>query len=634
MKHAIIGTAGHVDHGKTTLIKALTGTDTDRLPEEQERGMTIDIGFAALRLPDGTTAGIVDVPGHERFVKNMLAGAAGVDVALLVVAADEGVMPQTSEHLDILQLLDVSAGVVALTKADTVEPEWLSVVEEDLRAHLKGTFLSRAPIVTVDSISGRGIERLVRELHAAVSRARPRTDTGAFRLPVDRVFTRPGFGAVATGTLVAGTLRLGDPVEVSPAGVRGRVRGLQSHGRSVEFAAAGTRTAVNLAGIASGDLARGQVLAPPGVLQASRAADLVVHMLPGAARALRTRARVRLHLGSAEVIGRVTVIGAAEVPLGGRGYVHVRTESPFACARGDRFVLRSYSPMATIGGGRILDPCVRRARPGDGSVLGGLAALESGTPDSLVDAWLRPLPLGAARRDAQQATGLGATESEDALLSAEQRGDAVALPGGRVIHREVLLAASSRAQGALDAFHAANPMKPGMPREELRAVLGRDGDPRAFAALLQRLQSDGVLVSDATTVRAPAFAVKLNPRQQALLDRVREAYRGAGFAPPSLQAAAASAGAPPEAVSAVLQVGMDRGEFVRIAEGVVYDAGTLSEARRIVRETIEREGSITAAAFRDATGTSRKHAVPLLEYLDSIGFTVRRGDARILGRSG
>jgi len=632
MKHVIIGTAGHVDHGKTTLIKALTGTDTDRLREEQERGMTIDLGFAALRLPDGTTAGIVDVPGHERFVKNMLAGAAGVDVALLVVAADEGVMPQTREHLDILQLLDVSAGVVALTKADTVEPDWIGVVEEDLRGHLSGTFLATAPIVPVDSISGRGIERLVRELHAAVSRARRREESGAFRLPVDRVFTRPGFGVVVTGTLVAGSLRVGDPVEASPAGIRGRVRGLQSHGRPVETAVAGMRTAANLAGMEPEDLGRGQVLAPPGVLSASRTADLVVRLLPSAARALRNRTRVRLHVGAAEVIGRITVIGAAEVAPGGRGYLHIRTETPFACARGDPYVLRSYSPMATIGGGRVLDPHPRRSRPGDPSILRALEALETGTPDSVLDAWLRPLPLGASRKDAAQAAGLSAAEAEAALTDLEKRGDAVALPGGRIIHREALLATTARLQGTLEAFHQANAMKPGMPREELRGVLGREADPRAFASLLQRLQRDGVLVADSTMVRAATFTVQLNPRQKALLDRIHACFRQAGFAPPTVEEAAATVGAPPEAVASLLQVAADRGEFVRVGEGVYYPAQTLEDAMRRVREEIERSGSITAAAFRDATGTSRKYAVPLLEYLDSIGFTVRRGDARVLGR--
>lgn len=630
MSHVIIGTAGHVDHGKTTLIKALTGIDTDRLKEEQERGMTIDLGFAALPLPDGSVVGIIDVPGHERFIKNMLAGAGGVDVVLLVIAADESVMPQTVEHLDILRILDVKNGVVALTKCGIVEEEWLEVVEEDIRAHLKDTFLANAPIVRVDSLSGYGISALKKELIAAVQRAEAKDAAAPFRLPIDRVFTRPGFGTVVTGTLVAGTIRVGDPVEILPQQMQSRVRGLQSHGKKQEKVEAGARVAVNLVGVETEALERGMLLAAPHSLTPTQLFDATLRLLPNAPKPLRNLARVRVYLGTAEIIGRMRVLGADEIIPGSQSYVQFRAEQPFACARGDRFVMRTYSPMLTVGGGIILDSHPVRHRQKDSAVLSALAAKERGKPDDLLESWLRTATCGGTRKEAAKALGLNDMEIDTAVQALLQRGNIIALEGDRLIHSSALTTLTDRAMNVLAAYHAANPLRPGMPKEELRGALGRAVDARIFAAFLAHWQATGQLVADAATVRRADFTVQLDVQQQALLDRLVELFLAAGFSVPSLEEAAEQVGASKEAVIEIVRVGKDKGMLIKVDEGLYFHRDTIEKARLVVQEHIAVHGSITVSQFRDLTGSSRKYALPILEYLDSVRFTRRLGDTRVL----
>lgn len=630
MKHIIIGTAGHVDHGKTTLIRALTGTDTDRLKEEQERGMTIDLGFAALVLPDGTPAGIVDVPGHERFLKNMLAGAAGIDVVLLVIAADESVMPQTQEHLDILRLLEVKSGVVALTKIDMVDPDWLTVVEDDIRSQLEGTFLERAPIIQVNSVRGKGIQELKKALQSAVSRTEAKNAAIPFRLPVDRVFTRPGFGTVITGTLTAGTLRIGDSVEVLPERLQTRVRGLQSHGKKQEQVEAGTRVAVNLAGIETNVLERGVLLVPPGSLAPTQVIDATIRLLPSAPKGLKDRARVRLHIGTAEILGRVRLLGTEEIAPGSGGYLQFRAEETFACGRGDRFVLRSYSPMRTIGGGVVLDAAPGRHRRQDAAVVAALQAKERGTPEDLLETWLQSAPYGGLRKEAAQSLGMSDADLSAAVKSLVDSNIAVGLGGERLIHRNALATATDRVLSTLNAYHTSHPLRPGMPKEELRGTIGRNIEPRSFSSLLSYWQAQGHIVTDAATVRCANFTVSLNPRQQALLERVADSLRAGGYNTSSVEEISAAIGAPPDAIMAMLRVGQDQGLVVRIAEGLYYHRDTFEEAKRLVRKQVEAEGSITVSQFRDLTGSSRKYALPLLEYLDALRFTRRVGDARVL----
>jgi selenocysteine-specific elongation factor len=631
MKHVIIGTAGHVDHGKTSLILALTGTNTDRLKEEQERGMTIDIGFAALKLPDGTVASIVDVPGHERFLKNMLAGASGVDVVLLVVAGDESVMPQTVEHLDILRLLDVRNGVVALTKSDLVDKEWADTVEDDIRDHLKDTFLSAAPIVRVSSVTGKGIEALKKALLSAVSRAEARNTAVPFRLPIDRIFTRPGFGTVVTGTLSSGTIRVGDALEIQPQNLASRVRGLQVHNQKVGEADAGCRVAVNLASIEPDAIERGAVIAAPGSLTATETFDAYVRLLPHAPRPLKDRTRVRIHTGTAEIIGRLRILDERnELVPGERCYVQFRAEQPFACLRGDRFVVRSYSPLQTIGGGVVLDSSPQRHRKADPAMLSALAARERGTPEDLIDTFLQNHPYSIAKKEVLSATGIPSQQAGPAISALTESGKVTALPADRLITSSALRAVTERAVNTLTAYHERYPLRPGMPKEEFRAALGRNVESRAMGSLCAQWLADDRVIVEGAVVRLAQFEVALSERQQALLLRIEEYYQHCGIAMPQLAEVVSAVNAPPDAVSALLRVGVERGRFHRLEDDQYYHADTIANFQAMVSAYIEEHGVITVSGFRDLTQSNRKFSMIVLEYFDQIRFTRRQGDDRVL----
>jgi len=632
MKHVIIGTAGHVDHGKTTLIKALTGTDTDRLKEEQERGMTIDLGFAALRLPDGTVAGIVDVPGHERFLKNMLAGVSGVDVVLLVIAADEGMMPQTIEHLDILRLLHVKNGVVALTKIDMADREWTDAVEEDVRSHLAGTFIADAPIIRVSSTTGKGIDALKRALLSAVSRAEVRNAGVPFRLPIDRVFSRPGFGTVVTGTLVAGTLHVGDLVEIVPQQAGSRVRGLQVHGQKVTEATAGSRVAVNLNNVEIHNLERGSQLAPPHLLTPTLAFDGVVNLLADLSAPLKDRDRVRLHIGTAEILGRVRLLDErTELEGGATAYIQFQAEQSLVCARGDRFVIRTYSPLHTIGGGTVLDAAPGRHRKGTPSVLAALAATEKGSPGDLIETILQRHPYGLPKKDLHAASGMTIPDFEQVLHTVTQSDQRVVLiGGGRLIHKALLDTLSARVTRILEAYHMQFPLRGGMPSEELRTTLDKNLDQRTFQSLLAAWQQRSLVVAEAGAVRLTDFRVELNDRQNALLERIASVYREYGIAVPTITDVSRIVKAPPDALLALLRVGTERGLFNRVADGLYYQHDTLEMMKQIVRDHIAAHGTISVAEFRDLTASNRQFALQALEYLDSIQFTRRQGNERVL----
>lgn len=631
MKHVIIGTAGHVDHGKTTLILALTGTDTDRLKEEQERGMTIDLGFAALRLPDGTVAGIVDVPGHERFLKNMLAGASGVDVVLLVVSAEEGMMPQTVEHLDILRLLDVKNGVVALTKIDLVEREWMDAVEEDVRAHLAGTFIADAPIIRVSARTGKGIEAMKRALQSAVSRAEARNSAIPFRLPIDRVFTRPGFGTVVTGTLVAGTLHVGDLVEIVPQGSASRIRGLQVHNQKAAEATAGSRVAVNLNNIEVESLERGSQLSPPHSVSPTLTFDAALNLLPQIHAPLRDRERVRMHIGTAEILGRVRLLDERmEIPGGGVAYIQFQAEQSLACARGDRFVIRSYSPMHTIGGGTVLDAAPQRHRKGTAAVLAALAATEKGSPSDLMETILKRYPFGAAKKDLQSACSMAEADFEQTLNIGMQEGKIVLISGGRLLHRTLIDTLRARVARVLEAFHGQFPLRGGMPAEELRTTLDKQMDPRTFQSLIIHWHRDGLLVSEAGSVRLAEFRIELNDRQNSLMERIAAIYREYGIAIPTITDVSRIVKAPPDALLALLKIGTERGLFSRVADGQYFQRETLESLKRTVSDHIGVHGAISVGDLRDIAGSNRKFALQALEYLDVIQFTRRLGDTRVL----
>jgi selenocysteine-specific elongation factor len=599
-QHFIIGTAGHVDHGKTALIRALTGAETDRLREEQERGMSIDLGFADFQLPSGRHAGVIDVPGHERFLKNMLAGAGGIDLVLLVIAADEGVMPQTREHLDILNILQTRKGVVVITKADLVDEEWLELVQEDIRGVLKGTMLDGAPMVPVSSITGMGISELTALLDRMAEEVPTRPIVGPWRLPIDRVFPIRGFGTVVTGTLIAGVARVGDRVAVLPDGRETRIRGLQVHGAATDYAEAGTRVAMNLAGVDLENVHRGDVAAPIGVYAPTQALDVRLDVLEDCPRPVKHRTRVRVYLGAAEVLARLNLLDAEVLEPGGSGLVQLRLESPTVASKGDRYVLRFYSPMETIGGGSVIDPAPARHRRSDAAVLENLAVKEMGTPEELVaEAVQRSGLTPIAPPAIGMQLGVPADEVRRLVEILKESGELVGMDGETVLHRHRLDAAGHQVIGVLSAHHAAQPMRSGMSREELRSRLSRQMDAKGFNMILGRLEAEGTVAAGGGRVRLTAHEPQFTDEQRRIAQEVWEAL-------------------------------VDNGVVVRIAADVFLHRQAVEAAITRVREYLAEQKQMTAGQFRDLLGTSRKYAVPLLEYLDAQRVTRRLGDYREL----
>lgn len=639
MRSVIIGTAGHVDHGKTTLIRALTGVNTDRLKEEQSRGLTIELGFAPLTLPSGVRVGVVDVPGHERFVGNMLAGATGVDVALLVVAADEGVMPQTEEHLDILDLLGASVGVVALTKADAVDEEWLELAADDVRRRLASTRLAAAPIVPVSAVSGLGIDSLLVELDAAVAVAA--STAGAWscaRLPIDRVFTISGHGTVVTGTLAGGMISPGDKLELLPSGRTVRVRGVQVHDAPVEQAQRGQRVAVNLAGLDKAEAQRGMVLAAPGALRPSSLIDVELKLLAGA-RHVEHGDRMHLHLGTSEVTCRVRVIGADEVLPGEVAPVQLEVEEGVVvAARGDRFVVRTYSPMVTAGGGRVLATAAARSKRFREESLAEYAVLTSGDEAALVQLFADRIARLEGRSAPASAVAWGLFWPEDraaAALEAQvaagamvRLGDSGAEGGPSYMSRhrwdQMLVAMLA----AVKAFHAAQPLRRGMPKEELRTQAFPEWDIRAFAPVLAEAVSAGALDDTGTLICLAGREVQLGPDDARRAQRIEQAFTADPMSPPDRAAVVAGSAAD----AAVLDYLIEQGIILRVGPELLFHRDAVVRAIGTARELGVDGRAFSAAAFRDACGNSRKFAVALLEQLDSTRVTRRVGDERVLDR--
>ena len=622
----VIGTAGHVDHGKSALIQALTGTNPDRLREEQERGMTIDLGFAWMTLPGGREVSIVDVPGHVRFVRHMLAGISAVDLALLVIAADEGVMPQTREHLEILDLLEVRNAIVVLTKCDLVDGDWAALVEEEVRAALDGTHLEGALCVRVSSVTGAGLDDLRNAIDRALDATTEPRDISRPRLGIDRVFTMAGFGTVVTGTLLDGRLRIGDTVEVAPGGPAARIRGLQTHRHEVQEAVPGTRVAVNLAGIAVEQVARGQVLAPPGRIAPVRAFDAVLRALPE--RPIRHNLRVAVHVGSAEVQGRVRVLGGADqldaagrdtIPGGATGWAQIVLASPVAAAPGDLFVLRV--PDQTVGGGRIVEVNPPRHRRHSAATIERLRARAAGTPESRILAALeRTEP--AAPSALAAASEVSAEAFAAAIRALADRGALHTLPVAA--GEPVLLTHAGRARihgevtRALAAFHAAHPLRWAMPREVLRGALRLPA--REFAAVLAGLAPEIEARGDgfAESGWAPALA----PAQQAEVERIERALRAGGTQPPRLNI-------DPEMLTYL----EGAGRAVDCGDGTVLARDAYASVRERVIALLRDGRQITLAEARDALDTNRRAAQAILECLDRDGVTRRHGDARVLHES-
>jgi selenocysteine-specific elongation factor len=607
----VIGTAGHIDHGKSTLITALTGIDPDRLAEEKRRGMTIDLGFGHLRLPSGLEVGIVDVPGHARFIRNMLAGTHGLDAVMLVIAADEGVMPQTREHLEIIDLLDVRRGLVVLSKVDLVDAEWLGLVTTEVLATLKGTSLDGSPVIPFSAVSGAGKAELMAALDALFVEIAPRPDLGRPRLPIDRAFTMSGFGTVVTGTLVDGTLTVGDELEVVPSGRMARVRGLQQHNRKVESASPGSRVAANLTGVEKDEVARGDVLARPKTLGATRRVDATVRVLASAPQSLAHGVELQLHAGTSEVGCRVIVLEGDVIAPGEQGWVQLYLERPIAAAAQDRFILRIPSPSATIAGGRFVDVSPRKHSRHDSVVR---ESLERRVAGDVLQEELRKYPRGVTVAALLKATM--APEADVLALKARRAGEWLFdLDAWRDI--------SDRAIRELEAYHGAHPLREGMAREELRSRLGVA--PASFPSVVKGMSDDGRVVERDGFLAVPGHRVELDVDSGAAAPLL-ELLSRQPLAPPSLSEATRQAGASAEVVRALAQ----RGEIVRVGDDVAFTRDAYETAVAIVRDIISDSGSITVAQLRDRMGASRRPVLALLEHLDSERVTRRVGDARVL----
>ncbi len=636
MKKIILGTAGHIDHGKTTLVKALTGIDTDRLKEEKLRGITIELGFAHLRLPNGEIIGIVDVPGHERFVKNMVAGASGIDLVALVVAADEGVMPQTREHLAICDLLGVKSGLVVLTKADLVEDDWLELIKEDVSDFVRGTFLEGAPMVAVSAVTGQGLEELKKTLAELVAKVRERSEGGPFRLPIDRVFSVKGFGTVVTGTTISGRIRVGDQVEIMPRRLSARVRNIQVYGEDQKEALAGQRTALNLQGLEKDALRRGDVVCQPESLRPSYLLDLHLRYLAENERPLKTGSRVRFHVGTDEVMGRIVLFGCEEVTPGGEALAQIRLEDPVAVWRGDHYVIRSYSPVITIGGGVILNPLPPKRKRSQPRHYEELSLLKEGRPHELVLYHLRQAALkGLSLKEISIRTALFGKELEEVLRDLKKEKKIVLIEAEG---REILIEGQHWQElkdlicQRLEAFHQKNPLMRGLSKEELRSRLPSELDSRAFARLLSELVREKKVVQDQEVLRLASHQIILAEDQERLKQKIEAVFRRAGLKVPDRDEALSRFRDQPELAIKLFDYLVQEGRLVRLKEGLYFHSEVLKEVEKKTVAFLKRHGEMSIAQFRELTGTSRKYMIPLLEYLDQKKVTLRVGDKRVLRR--
>ncbi len=627
----VIGTAGHVDHGKSTLILALTGTHPDRLKEEQEREMTIDLGFAWWQLPNGEEIGVVDVPGHRDFIENMLAGIGGIDAALFVVAADEGVMPQTKEHLAILDLLQIQSGVVALTKTDMItDPEWLELVEEEVRQALVGTVLENAPIIPVSAKTRDNIETLQNTLQEVLENNPHRPDLGRPRLPIDRVFSIAGFGTVVTGTLSDGHFSVGDEVEILPGDFHGRIRGLQTHKRKEEQAEPGSRTAINISGVDMDSLFRGQVVMHPGTFQTTRRIDVAFRQLADVSQPLEHNTEVKLFIGSAEIIARVRLIGTEMLAPGESGWLQLELRDPVVAARGDRYILRRPSPGETMGGGIVLDARPkRRHKRFSGAVVERLEALSKGTPEEVLEQSL--LVLGAApfeqvEKGANLEPQTAKTAAEKLLASGQmvqidKKSEAIKT-NTWVASQAFWQSSKENTLKLIEKYHTTYPLRVGMPSEELKSKLKLA--PPVFQAILGSFTEENTLIVEGALIRLADHNVEFTPAQQQKVNQILDQFSSSPFSPPTIKEVKASIG------DDLYQSLVDLGKLLPVSQDVVFRTEDYQKAVGDVRQLAAENGTFTLAQARDYWKTTRRYVQDLLEYMDRDGITMRVGESRKL----
>ena len=629
--HVVIGTAGHIDHGKSALVRALTGTDPDRLKEEKERGITIDLGFAFLAPDDPdneTSLAFVDVPGHEKFVKNMLAGVGGIDLVMLVVAADESVMPQTREHFDICRLLEIPRGIIVMTKCDLVEPELRELAALETRELVAGSFLDGVPVVEVSSTTGEGIDTLKQTLFEQAQEVPKRKASGLFRLPVDRVFSMKGFGTVVTGTLVAGAVHQDDEVEIVPRGLKARVRGLQVHGEKRELAAAGQRTAVNLQGIDIDDVVRGDTLTIPATFAPTMMLDAELDVLASSPVPVKDLIRVHVHVGTAQVLARVRTLGGkkALVP-GDKGIVQLRLESPVVAARGDRFILRRYSPLETIAGGRVLDARPEKHAVTSSDAVARVEALRTGDNVAAAVQFITEAGVaGLTEADLARRLGIDAQATADVAAAASLL--AVSKKPRIFIAPEVVDSLARRLKEELARFQKKNPLLDGMPKSELREKPAARASHEAFEWVLAKLVAEGGLRSVKDLVATADHSIHMSPEESQAQDFLLAEYRESGYRPKNLSEVATNGKRDVRLLERVQRVLLKDGTLVQIADGMVFHRDVLEELKETIRGYKAKRDSIDVGFFKEMAGVTRKHAIPLLEWLDRERVTVRSGNER------
>ncbi|NLN86422.1 MAG: selenocysteine-specific translation elongation factor [Syntrophomonadaceae bacterium] len=631
MQRLVIGTAGHIDHGKTTLVKRLTGIETDRLKEEKQRGISIELGFAPFILPSGQKAALVDVPGHERFIRHMLAGAFGIDMVLFIIAADEGVMPQTREHGDIIELLGVNKGVIVITKKDLVDDEWLMLVDDDINEYIAGTILRGAPIVAVSAVTGEGIPELMDTIEMVASTVTERSITGKARLPIDRVFTIAGFGTVVTGTLWSGQIKVGDTLELMPVQRMVKVRTLQVHNVKVNTALAGQRVAVNLQGIEVSDIKRGYLLAEPGFLSPSYRVDVRLRLLEGSLRTLRNWSRVRFHLGTDETLGRVVLLDRNELGPGEEAYAQIVMEKPVVGSKGDPFVIRHYSPVDTIGGGTVIDPTAPKQKRFKEEVLNDLVVKEEGSLYDLVlhelENSVQPLSLIELARKTGSAETAVSNElqlllDDEAIINLESKGGLyLSTRGLEISYDQMVLTITS--------YQRKYPLRSGYPKEDMRTRLFANFNPRVFNALLRYLEKAERLVIKSNLVCVPDWQVELGDKECQAASSIMKVLQENPFAPPDIKELSRSAEITEDALGEVLAYLIEHEQVVKINEGLYFSRTAIEQGRQLLNEHFDRELELSLATARDILDTSRKFALPLIEYYDKTRFTRRVGDIRV-----
>jgi len=629
MKRLIIGTAGHIDHGKTTLVRALTGVDTDRLKEEKQRGISIELGFAPFMLPGGQKAAIVDVPGHERFIRHMLAGAFGIDMVVFVIAADEGIMPQTREHLDIIELLGVKQGVVAITKKDLVDEEWLLLMEEEIKEYLAGTALKNSPMIAVSAISGEGIEQLLEEIENMAEQVEEKPVMGQARLPIDRVFTIAGFGTVVTGTLWSGQIKTGESLELMPVQRPVKVRSLQVHGARVTEALAGQRVAVNLQGIEVAEIKRGYLLSTPDYLHPSYRVDTRLRLLSSSKRTLKNWNRIRFHLGTEEALGRVVLLDRDELQPGQESYAQIVMEKAVVCQKGDPFVIRYYSPVATIGGGSIIDPHAPKQKRFREEVLEQLVMKEEG---SLYDLILQEMEAAEATFSGSDLARKTGHEEEhikeelEQLLLDEKVGD---LKNGEYMSTRSLEKINDEIVKRLQEYHRQYPLRAGYPREEMRSRFFKSINPRSFNAIIKYLEDRGSINSQNNQLRLAGYSPEPGVKEKHAIEKIQELMDKELFTPPSLEELQQQLELNVEDFGEVVSYLLNQGLLIKLSGDIYFSTQALEEGKKILEEHFGREKELSLATARDLFNTSRRYTLPLLEHYDKTRFTRRIGDIRV-----